>query len=115
LANSYERLLYQIGAASSIAFGLGYVAIVALYAHTGAPPSGAEPKLAYLAAHQEAWWGILILSVVTDLLFVPIAMALYFALSGVNRIAMLFAMASVACSCFSIWPSPGPITAHSSY
>jgi hypothetical protein len=41
------------------------------------------------------WWAILSLSVLTDLLYVPVALALYIALKGINRNAMLLATALV--------------------
>jgi hypothetical protein len=41
------------------------------------------------------WWGILGLSVLTDFLFVPLALALYVALKGINKSAMLVATACV--------------------
>ena len=41
------------------------------------------------------WWAILGLSVVTDFLFVPVALSLYIALREVNRNAMLLATACV--------------------
>jgi hypothetical protein len=39
------------------------------------------------------WWTILALSVFTDLLYIPLALALYLALEKVNRNAMLLAVA----------------------
>jgi len=41
------------------------------------------------------WWGILGLSVLTDLLFVPVALSLYLALKDINRNVMLMATALV--------------------
>ena len=41
------------------------------------------------------WWAILGLSVLTDLLLVPVALALYLALKGVDRDAMLVATAFI--------------------
>jgi hypothetical protein len=74
---------------------LAYIVIIALYVPLGAPPSGTEARLAYLSGHTTAWWAILSLSVFTDLLFVPLALALYVALKGINRNAMLIATAFV--------------------
>ncbi len=61
----------------------------------GAPPSGAEARLTYLAGNTTLWWAILGLSVLTDFLFVPVALSLYLALKGINRNAMLVATACV--------------------
>jgi hypothetical protein len=52
-------------------------------------------RLQYLAQNTTVWWAILGLSVLTDLLFVPVALSLYLALKGVNRNAMLVATAFV--------------------
>jgi len=61
----------------------------------GAPPSGAEARLTYLAGNTTVWWAILGLSVLTDFLFVPVALSLYLALKGINRNVMLVATACV--------------------
>lgn len=83
------KWLYRAGGISALALGIAYIVIIALYVPIGAPPSGAEARLAYLARNTTAWWAILGLSVLTDFLFVPIAFSLYIALKGLNRNAML--------------------------
>lgn len=85
--------LYRVGGISAIAVGLGYIVIIPLYVLAGAPPSGGEAKLTYLAEHTTVWWAIIGLSVLTDLLYIPLALALYLALKGTNRSAMLLAAA----------------------
>lgn len=91
-----EKWLYRVGAVSALVLGLAYVAIFPLYARVGAPPSGdGEAWLAYLAGKTGVWWIILALSVLTDILFVPVALALYAALERVHRPAMLLATALV--------------------
>ena len=72
-----------------MALGISYVAIIVAYVLAGAPPSDAEQWLKYLSAHMAVWWTILGLSVLTDLLFVPVAVSLYLALKDANRNAML--------------------------
>jgi hypothetical protein len=89
------KWLYRWGGISALILGLAYIVIIALYVPLGAPPSGAEARLAYLAGHTTVWWAILGLSVFTDLLFVPLALALYVALKGINRNAMLIATAFI--------------------
>lgn len=74
---------------------MAYVATVALYAQVGPPPSGGEATLLFLAGKTTTWWAILALSVLTDLLFVPVALSLFFALKELNRNAMLLATAFV--------------------
>jgi hypothetical protein len=80
----------------ALMLGLAYLAIFPLYARVGAPPSGdGEAWLAYLAGKTGVWWIILALSVLTDILFVPVALALYAALERVHRPAMRLATALV--------------------
>lgn len=49
----------------------------------------------YAAGKTAVWWAIVGLPVVTDVLFVPVASALYLALIGLNRDAMRLAAAAV--------------------
>jgi hypothetical protein len=88
--------LYRVGGVSALALGIGYIVIVALYVPMGAPPHGAEARLEYMAGNTTQWWTILGLSVLTDLLFLPLAMSLYVALERFNRNAMLLAVICVA-------------------
>lgn len=89
------KWLYRVGGISAIVFGIAYIVIIALYVPMGARPSGAEAWLAYIAANTTTWWAILGLSVLTDFLLVPVALALYLALKGINKNAMLVATAFV--------------------
>ena len=89
------KWLYRAGGISALALGIGYIIIIGLYVPMGAPPSGAEALLTYMAGHMTLWWAILGLSVLTDFLFVPVALSLYLALKGINRNAMLVATACV--------------------
>jgi hypothetical protein len=92
-----RRGILRWGGAAALALGVGYVMTIALYASVGAPPNadGGEAWLAYAAGKTSAWWAILGLSVLTDLLFVPVALALYVALERVARGAMLLATALI--------------------
>jgi hypothetical protein len=89
------KWLYRVGGISALVLGAAYIAIIVLYIPMGAPPAGAEAKLLYLAGNTTAWWVILALSVLTDFLFVPLALALYLALKGIDRNMMLLATAFV--------------------
>src|SRR6266487_5465725 len=89
------KWLYRVGGISALTLGIAYIAIIALYVPIGAPPSGAEARLIYLAGNTTVWGAILDLSILTDFLFVPVALSLYLALKGVNRNAMLVATAFV--------------------
>ena len=90
------RWLYRTGGISALVLGVAYLVIIGLYVPIGAPPTGVEARLTYLSGHTAVWWGILGLSVLTDFLFVPVALALYLALKQVNKNAMLLATACVA-------------------
>jgi hypothetical protein len=90
-----DRAFYRTGGISAILIGTAYVATVVLYAGVGPLPSGGQASLEYLAGKTTVWWAILGLSVLTDLLFVPVAFALYFALKDLSRNAMLLATALV--------------------
>lgn len=89
------KWLYRVGGISALVLGIAYIITIPLYVQVGAPPSGGEARLKYLALHTTVWWAILGLSVLTDFLFVPVALSLYLALKGVNRNAMLVATAFV--------------------
>lgn len=90
-----DRRLFTIGGAGALAIALGYIAIVVLYALAGAPPVGGEAWLDYLAGKSALWWGIIGLSVLTNFLFVPVALALFVALRSISRTAMAIAVAFV--------------------
>jgi hypothetical protein len=94
-ADSAGAWIHRVGAVSALAVGIGYIVIIPLYASVGAPPTGGEAWISYAAGKTAAWWGILGLSVLTDALFIPIALSLFRALEGVARDAMLFAVAFI--------------------
>jgi hypothetical protein len=89
------KWLYRAGGISALLLGIAYIITIPLYIQVGAPPSGGEARLQYLAGKTTVWWAILGLSVLTDFLFVPVALSLYLALKGANRNAMLVATAFV--------------------
>jgi hypothetical protein len=89
------KWLYRVGGISAIVLGIAYIVIMALYVPMGGKPSGAEAWLTSTAGNATVWWAILGLSVLTDFLFVPVALALYLALKGINRNAMLVATAFI--------------------
>jgi hypothetical protein len=90
-----QKQWYRVGAIAALVLGIGYVIIFPLYAYAGAPPNSGEVWFKYLSGKTTVWWAILGLSVFTDFLFVPVAFALYLALKGVNRYAMVLATAFV--------------------
>jgi len=83
------RWLYRVGGAAALALGAAYLATIPLYASVGAPPRGGEAWLSYAAGKTGVWWAILWLSVLTDLLFLPVSFALFAALAAVHRGAAL--------------------------
>ena len=90
-----ENWMYRTGGVSALVLGVAYLVIIGLYAQVGAPPNTATAWLAYLPGKTTVWWAILGLSVLTDFLFVPIAFALFLALKGIQRSAMLLAVALI--------------------
>jgi len=96
-ADADEKRMYRVGGISALALGIAYVITIALYANVGAPPNGdgGEAWLAYGAGKTTVWWAILDLSVLTDLLFIPVAFALYLALRGLGRSMAALATALV--------------------
>src|SRR5208337_4243049 len=90
-----QKHWFRAGGIAAIVLGIVYIVIIPLYARVGAPPSGGEAWFKYLPGKTTIWWAILGLSVFTDFLFVPIALALYLALKKVDRNAMLLATAFI--------------------
>jgi Domain of unknown function (DUF4386) len=88
-ADLRTRALYRAGAISAIVVAVLYVVITGLYVAAGLAPTDLQARLAYHATNEPAWWAILWLSVFTDLLYMPVAAAIYVALASVNRNAML--------------------------
>ncbi len=80
---------FRIGGISAILLAGCYILITGLYTFGGVLTGGVEGWLAHLAGHTTAWWGILYLSVLTDLLFLPVTWALYHALQKRNQNAVL--------------------------
>ena len=84
-----RRELFRAGGICAVALGVSYLIITGLYVMAGAPPTGPQAWLEYLSDQTTTWWGIAGLSVLTDVLFLPIALALYVALASLDRRAML--------------------------
>lgn len=86
----------RVGGISGIVIGISYIIITGVYSLGGALPEGVEARLAFIAGHTWQWWLITGLSVLTDFLFIPLAVALYLALRSVNWNAMLVGSGLVA-------------------
>ena len=102
-------LMLQVGGVSALLLAAAYLAIIALFATVGAPPGGAQARLEYHATTAATWWAIVALSVITDLLFVPVAVALYAALRGAGESAMraatVFTLLFVVLDLAVTWPA----------
>jgi hypothetical protein len=89
------KWIYRVGGISAMVLGIGYlltIPVTAVYAG-GFPPLGAEARLAFFAEHAAGWWATTALMVFTDLLYVPVFLALYHALKGFNKYMMFLAFA----------------------
>jgi len=91
IVSSDDRWLYKAGGIAALALGVTFIVTILLYVYVGKLPSGGEAWLKYVAGKKTAWSVILGLSVLTDLLFVPAAFALFAALRAVHRGVMLMA------------------------
>jgi len=94
-SSSDQKFRFRMGSIAALILGVGYIIIIPLYARVGGPPSDGQAWFNYLAGKTTIWWAILALSVFTDFLYVPVALALYLALKRVSRNAMLLASAFV--------------------
>ncbi len=84
---------YRVGSIAAFVLVSGYCLTFPVYASVGFYPNGDEARLAYFAKYAAGWWIITGLMVFTDLLIVPVFLALYQALKGISRNAMLLAIA----------------------
>jgi len=87
-----EQRCYRWGGIAALLVAIGYVAIIPLFARVGAPPTTGDAWFRYLPGKTAMWWVILWLSVITDLLYLPVSWALWIALRKVGRNLMLAAV-----------------------
>lgn len=89
------KWIYRVGGLSGIVLGIGYfltIPVMILYAG-GFPPPGTEARLSFFAEHAAGWWAATALMIFTDLLYLPVFLALYQALKGIHKYMMLLAFA----------------------
>jgi len=88
------KWIYRMGGLSGIVLGIGYLLSipVTIFFAGGFPPLGTEARLAFFADHSAGWWAVTALMVFTDLLYVPVFLALYHALKGFNKYLVLLAL-----------------------
>ena len=86
---------YRVGGITALILATGYLLTFPVYAlaEVGAQPTGVEARLIYFGEHATGWWAILGLMVFTDLLYIPVWLALSQALKGIKRDAILLASA----------------------
>jgi hypothetical protein len=83
--------LYRWGGVSSLINGVLYIVGVILFLGMGVTPSGGEAILKWLVEQTTLAYTVYGVLMVTDILLVPVVLALYLALKGVNKNAMLAA------------------------
>ena len=97
------------GGVAALLLAAGYVATMPLFSMVGAPPEGTLERIEYHTTGTTTWWGIVALSILTDLLFVPVSVALYVALRRTSQPAMLisvgFILLFVALDLAVLWPA----------
>jgi len=89
--NLGQKHFYRLGSVAAFVVAIGYVVIFPLYARVGAPPNNGAAWIAYLPGKITIWWAIVAISVFTDFLYLPIALALYLRLKEISSNAMLLA------------------------
>ena len=84
--HQFNRWLLRMAGISGIAIAVGYILITAGYAVSGFPlPKGAEAWIDYMNGKSTLWWWIIWLSIITDILYLPVAAALYSLLKNVHK------------------------------
>lgn len=86
-----ERDTYRLGGWAGIAVGIAYVVITGLYVVGGQMPGSVDGAawLTYVGERTAVAWGIIGLSVITDMLYLPIAAAVVVALGPSRRVPSL--------------------------
>lgn len=87
-----EKQCNRWGGIAALLLAMGYVAIIPLFAWAGIPPAIGEAWFRYLPGKTTVWWAIIWLSLATDLLYLPVAWALWIALREVEKNLMLAAV-----------------------
>lgn len=87
--------IMRTGGLAALLLAVGYVATMPLFAIVGAPPEGALARIEFHETGTTAWAGIVSLSILTDMLFVPVAVALYAVLRRWNQPAALVTIAFI--------------------
>ena len=83
--------LYRWGGLLALLVGVLYFAIIALALAMGTPPTGTGALLEYYNDNAALAYGAFGLAIVSDIMLAPVVFALYLALRGINKNAMLVA------------------------
>ncbi|HEV2486055.1 MAG TPA: hypothetical protein VGT08_11035 [Terracidiphilus sp.] len=89
------RRVNRVGAIAALLIAVGYIVIIPLYARVGAPPHDGDSWFSYLPGKTSLWWAILWISVFTDLLYLPLTLALYQALRESGKIVVRMSCALI--------------------
>jgi hypothetical protein len=89
------KWIYRVGGLSALVLGIGYLlTIIVMITYAGGfPPPGIEARLAFFTEHAAGWWVVSALMIFTDLLYVPVFLALYQAMKRINKYMMALALA----------------------
>lgn len=103
------KWLYRVGSIAAFILVIGWFLTIPLYVSTGTLPIGTEARLIHYAPHLTEWWVILGLMVFTDLFYLGITLALYFALKKIDQNMMLLFIACkvlfVVLDLAVLWPN----------
>ncbi len=83
--------IYRWGGVSALLIGVLYFIAMVLALGMGTQPSGGEAVLTWLSGQTTLAYSVYGVAILTDILLVPVLLALYLALKGVNKNAMLAA------------------------
>lgn len=100
MTNSLElpkRGLYRAGGIAAFVLVVGYFLTFPVYGLVGFYPEGTAERLAYFAERTMGWWILTGLMVSTDLLYIPVWLALYRAMQVTGKNVMLLASAFIGC------------------
>src|SRR3972149_7138929 len=85
------KLLNKVGAFSALGIGLGYIVIMVFYSFVGKMPVGGEAMMTGLTGKTTSWWVIIWFSLLTDILYLPVAFSLKKLFKSINKVAVLLA------------------------
>ena len=89
---SFDQGLFLWSGISCIAIATGYIVITILFVLSGAPlPKDAASWITYLNGKYNLWWIIIWLSIITDILYLPVAYGLFELLKKSYKGMMLIA------------------------